>query len=240
VQQQTSGRSDIPVRILIAGRDLLSDTLANALGSYGFATKHVHFGRSDIERGIEWCPDLVIVETESLELSPGISTITRLRRAGLRVCVIDSAESDHRLDAWLTAGAWAFIDKTEPFAHLFTTINRLLRAGSPAQGAREPSVPVNASPTLELRESNAGLFAVLTEREKVVLAELMEGHCAEEIAKSAVVSISTVRSQIKAILQKLGVNSQLAAVAMARRTGWSPEDSLRESPAPSNSRRSVS
>jgi DNA-binding CsgD family transcriptional regulator len=34
------------------------------------------------------------------------------------------------------------------------------------------------------------------------------------------VSISTVRSQIKSILQKLGVNSQLAAVAMARQAGW--------------------
>ena len=65
------------------------------------------------------------------------------------------------------------------------------------------------------------LFATLTEREQVVLAELIEGHCAEDIAKGAFVSISTVRSQIKAILQKLGVNSQLAAVAMARRAGWS-------------------
>jgi len=66
----------------------------------------------------------------------------------------------------------------------------------------------------------------LTEREQSVLAELMEGHCAEEIAKAAFVSISTVRSQIKAILQKLGVNSQLAAVALTRRAGWSSKDSV--------------
>ena len=65
------------------------------------------------------------------------------------------------------------------------------------------------------------LFDILTEREQVVLAELMEGHCADEIANAAFVSISTVRSQIKAIRNKLGVNSQLAAVAMARRAGWS-------------------
>ena len=65
------------------------------------------------------------------------------------------------------------------------------------------------------------LFDFLTEREQVVLAELMEGHSAVEIANAAFVSISTVRSQIKAIRNKLGVNSQLAAVAMARRAGWS-------------------
>jgi DNA-binding NarL/FixJ family response regulator len=34
------------------------------------------------------------------------------------------------------------------------------------------------------------------------------------------VSLTTVRSQVKAILQKLGVRSQLAAVAMVNRTGW--------------------
>jgi DNA-binding CsgD family transcriptional regulator len=62
------------------------------------------------------------------------------------------------------------------------------------------------------------------------LGELMEGHCAEEIANAAFVSISTVRSQIKAILHKLGVNSQLAAVALARRNGWSLDDPAGNSP----------
>jgi DNA-binding NarL/FixJ family response regulator len=34
------------------------------------------------------------------------------------------------------------------------------------------------------------------------------------------VSVATVRSQVRAILLKLGVNSQLAAVAAARQSGW--------------------
>jgi len=38
------------------------------------------------------------------------------------------------------------------------------------------------------------------------------------------VSISTVRSQIKAILQKLGVNSQLAATALVQQAGWTLGD----------------
>jgi len=36
------------------------------------------------------------------------------------------------------------------------------------------------------------------------------------------VSLTTVRSQIRSVLMKLGVNSQLAAVALARRQGWPP------------------
>jgi DNA-binding CsgD family transcriptional regulator len=34
------------------------------------------------------------------------------------------------------------------------------------------------------------------------------------------VSLATVRTQIRGILNKLGVTSQLAAVALARRAGW--------------------
>jgi DNA-binding NarL/FixJ family response regulator len=48
----------------------------------------------------------------------------------------------------------------------------------------------------------------------------MDGASAEEIAKSSFVSLATVRSQIRSILEKLGVHSQVAAVAMAHRAHW--------------------
>ena len=41
-------RAEIPARILVAGSDLLSDVLSNALKTYGFATMHIAFGRSEI------------------------------------------------------------------------------------------------------------------------------------------------------------------------------------------------
>jgi DNA-binding NarL/FixJ family response regulator len=37
------------------------------------------------------------------------------------------------------------------------------------------------------------------------------------------VSMSTVRGHIRLILQKLGVNSQLAAVVLAHHAGWGAE-----------------
>jgi DNA-binding NarL/FixJ family response regulator len=51
----------------------------------------------------------------------------------------------------------------------------------------------------------------------------MAGEPAESIAEHSFVSLATVRSQIRAILQKLDVRSQLAAVALARDAGWPPE-----------------
>ena len=66
-------------------------------------------------------------------------------------------------------------------------------------------------------------FEQLTMREREVLAALVDGLTAEEIAETHFVALTTVRSQIRAVLQKLGVRSQLAAVAYANRVGWQPK-----------------
>lgn len=63
-------------------------------------------------------------------------------------------------------------------------------------------------------------FHQLTPREQDVLAGLVRGLSAPAIAEEAIVSATTVRSQIRAILLKLGVHSQLEAVSLARRARW--------------------
>lgn len=65
-------------------------------------------------------------------------------------------------------------------------------------------------------------FDFLTPREAEVLGDIIDGRSADDISRESGVAISTVRSQIKSILQKLGVGSQIAAVALARRSHWNP------------------
>lgn len=68
-------------------------------------------------------------------------------------------------------------------------------------------------------------FNRLTPREEEVLFALMRGAKARDICAQSFVSMPTVRSQIRAILTKLGVTSQLAAVALAYQSGWAgPKD----------------
>ena len=50
----------------------------------------------------------------------------------------------------------------------------------------------------------------------------MAGHNVLDIARARVVSEGTVRVQVRAILAKLGVSSQIAAVGLAHRAGWDP------------------
>lgn len=67
-------------------------------------------------------------------------------------------------------------------------------------------------------------FRALTQSEVRVLRGLVGGRSAGQLAAEHHVTIATVRSQIKAILHKLAVNSQLAAVALAREARWMDED----------------
>jgi DNA-binding NarL/FixJ family response regulator len=60
----------------------------------------------------------------------------------------------------------------------------------------------------------------LTPRESDVLRLIGDGHSAAEIAEMSFVALATVRSQIRSVLAKVEVNSQIAVVAAAHRDGW--------------------
>ena len=62
----------------------------------------------------------------------------------------------------------------------------------------------------------------LTPAEARILWRLMQGYSVKDIARVHVVSVETVRSQIRTLLCKLEAGSQLAAVAQAWQVGWSP------------------
>lgn len=74
----------------------------------------------------------------------------------------------------------------------------------------------------EIRDAEQELVArlsTLTPREMAVLNSLSEGDSVKDIARKVGVSEGTVRSQVKSILRKLGVRSQLAGVVAYQRLG---------------------
>jgi DNA-binding NarL/FixJ family response regulator len=90
-------------------------------------------------------------------------------------------------------------------ATVWKTITSSPHPGSPtgAHAAKAPRLPETAEA-----------------REREVLALLAQDYRAGATAEHLVVSLTTVRTQIRAILVKLEVNSQLEAVALANRAGW--------------------
>ena len=60
----------------------------------------------------------------------------------------------------------------------------------------------------------------LTPMERIVLDGLVEGFTLTEIAERETRSVQTLRFHTKRMLKKLGVHSQIAAIAKAHRDGW--------------------
>lgn len=93
---------------------------------------------------------------------------------------------------------------------------RLLEAAlADDRGASPPGADVDS---LRRRVAESVSLSRLTEAEADALRGLVDGLSALQIAQRSHRSLHTVRSHIKAVLAKLGVNSQVAAVAIAHRS----------------------
>lgn len=104
------------------------------------------------------------------------------------------------------------VDADQPFGDLLRSLDRALG------GTARPEPADRLAAALRERENEARRFAALTPREQATLGQLVAGMAAAEIAADEQVSLATVRSHIRAVLVKLGVSSQVAAVALAHRS----------------------
>jgi DNA-binding NarL/FixJ family response regulator len=65
-------------------------------------------------------------------------------------------------------------------------------------------------------------LASLSKTEREVLDYIAQGYTVNEISRARFVSVATVRGQVKSILKKLHVTSQLKAVAVYHQTYRKP------------------
>lgn len=147
----------------------------------------------------------------------GVRLVAPLIELGWRVVVLSGSSDAGRVGAALDAGGFVFVPKNAPFPALLHAI-REARAGRSAMppGRREQFIALHRRRDDERRELH-GKLARLTQREREVLALLAGGKRAQAVADHFVVSLATVRTQIRAVLTKLEVGSQLEAVALYRK-----------------------
>ena len=214
-----------PTVLIVEDHTLLAEGLAAAFRAEGLVVHVVDGPSSDViiavAREVE--PDLVLLDLMlGDEIGLTIPMIPGLRSTGADVLVLTGITDRLLLSASLEAGASGFASKSATFDGILDRVRNILD-GQPAI-----SEPERADMLADLREHRAerhariAPFERLTAREQAVLAALMDGRSAERIADEAFVSIATVRSQIRSILEKLDVRSQLAAVALAHRAEWTP------------------
>jgi DNA-binding NarL/FixJ family response regulator len=211
--------------LIVEDHELLAQSLGMALRREGLDVEVS--GLSSLEgvlaeaRG--QAPGAVLLDLDLGEpVGDGVALIAPLRAQGGRVLVVTGSRDLHRHGLCLEQGAVGVLPKSTSFEGLLEAVITVVNGGSPITDGHRQSLLAELRSWRSANARRLEPFEQLTPRERQVLGELMRGRSADAIATAWVVSEATVRTQIRGVLTKLGVTSQLAAVAAARAAGWTP------------------
>jgi NarL family two-component system response regulator LiaR len=154
-------------------------------------------------------PDVILMDV----FMPGMDGITATRailehHPQVKIIILTSSIEDSTVHRSLSAGAVGFMLKNAPINALAEAI-RLAYAGQPAL-APEAAAALIRGKTGPLKPGSD-----LSEREREVLALIVEGLSNEEIGERLTISPATARHHVSACLQKLGVANRAQAAVLA-------------------------
>ncbi len=158
-------------------------------------------------------PDLVLMDVRM----PGMSGVEATRRLlselpGLKVIILTVSEDDEDLFGAIEAGARGYVLKNADAEELLRAI-RQVHAGRAL---------VSPAMTLRILEAlRTGQFPLpreipLTPREQEVLRLLVQGATNREIARALTISENTVKTHVRHILEKLGLQNRSQVAAYTR------------------------
>lgn len=216
--------SDSPRLMIIEDHALLAESLSLALQLRGFdGIELLHDGlhAENVLAVVQRvAPDVVLLDLYLGDAGPSLSLIGPICRLGPKVLVLTASQDPVMLARALEEGAAGVFDKAQPFEDLIGYVVDAAMGRTTMRPAARDALLAHLADYRRDTDLLRSSFTRLTEREAAVLSAIVDGRSADEIAAQMTVAVSTVRSHIRSILDKLGVNSQLAAVALARRAGW--------------------
>lgn len=158
--------------------------------------------------------DVAIVDIHMPGLN-GVEATRKIKtsRSETKVLILTSFDEDVALHGTLDAGASGFLLKStspEALVDAVRAVHRGVAVVSPGPMARIRK-PL-ARPDLPAPD--------LSDREKEVLSQLCRGFSNAEIAEVLLISESSVKTHVTAVMQALGVSSRLRAVVRAHELGF--------------------
>ena len=165
-------------------------------------------GDEVLEAALRTRPDVAVLDVEMPGLD-GISAAAQLRRAlpETRVLIVTTFGRPGYLRRALEAGASGFVVKDTPSAELAEAVRIVARGGRVV----DPSLAT---------ELAFGGPDPLTDREREVLVEALEGLSAAAIASRVHLSPGTVRNHLSSAIGKTGTTNRVEAARRAQDLGW--------------------
>lgn len=209
--------------VLVDDHRLLAQSLALALGFEGIdcsipaLTSREHLVREVVDGP----PALVLLDLDLGDpIGDGADLVDPFVRAGCRVLVVSGSTDLDQVCRALDAGAAGVVGKDAPFERLLETTLAVARGEEVLASDERLSMLDAARQRRTARQQQLAPFERLSTREAQVLRALASGQSVGAIAEAWFVAEATVRSQVRAILTKLDVSSQLEAVAAAHSRQW--------------------
>jgi len=183
----------------------------------------------DGEAAIKLCakllPDVILMDLSLPGMDGAAATqVIRQQFPQTQILVLTSFKEGKVIKQALAAGAIGYLLKD-------VSADDLVRAIRSAYKGRATLSPAAAQALVEESNLPPAPGLDLTEREREVLALMIEGLNNTQIAGRLTVSPSTIKSHVSNILAKLGVASRTEAASLALRAGIVPPDGdLTDSP----------
>ncbi|GAA4363806.1 response regulator [Paeniglutamicibacter cryotolerans] len=169
-------------------------------------------GRQALDAVSATAPDVVLMDIR-MPVLDGLETCKVLleRDPGLRILMLTTFDADDMVIRALTSGAAGFLLKDTPPAELVAAVHQVA-SGRPMLS---PSVTRQLIDALTRRAPDPGQaearqrIARLTERESEIARAISEGMTNAEIAALHFISLSTVKTHIGRILEKLPADNRV-------------------------------
>jgi DNA-binding NarL/FixJ family response regulator len=217
-QDEETARSDAieaPIRVVVVDdHSMVADALTAVVGSQ--ADMAVVGTAGDVDEA--WAcvelehPDLVLMDYH-LPSGDGVTCAAAMkeRYPELRLLILTGQEANDVVTRAITSGCDGFLRKTASVQEMVAAIRRAA-SGDPV------FLPSDLAQAVR-RVRSGRTPRELSERELEVLRCMVDGQSTTEIAGSLFISLHTVRSHVRHILEKLQAHSKLEAVSIALREG---------------------
>lgn len=221
--------SQLPIRLL-----LVEDHALMRMGLKGQFSLESDFevigeaenGQQAIELTTQLNPNIVLMDID-LPIMDGISATQKIKAAcpDIQVLALSAFGKDNQVVGMLAAGADGYCLKSIDWQQLLAVI-RLIQGGGTyldpqiahklASMLKSANAPTTAPSN---RQTTPETATVLSDREREVLQLISEGCSNQEIANQLYLSLGTVKSYVRMILNKLSVDDRVQAAAKAVREG---------------------
>lgn len=209
--------------LIVDDHPLVAETIAVALGRSGVDATVLDPAADDPREALaDGAYDFCLLDLDwGQQAFLGVSLIPDVVASGASCLVLTGTVHEPLFGYCLELGAAGIITKQQKFTELVHSIGAVLQGASANSDGDKYRWMLEAHRARDEHRRRLAPFEALTAAECGVLSDLMAGKTVADIADDRYVAVSTIRTHVRQIHQKLCVSSQLAAVALARDAGWS-------------------